>query len=96
MLISTSCSINHLQAGYDKDMISKLESQCKFNVQFYVENWLASSIGDDAPYNDVKLWHDLNKYCRQNPQIPNIANTEHFWYLTEECVVFSLYFGVDF
>ncbi|GBM58074.1 hypothetical protein AVEN_77243-1 [Araneus ventricosus] len=51
------------QAGYDKDMISKLEALCKFNALFYVKNRLSSSIVADAPYNDLKLWHDLNKYC---------------------------------
>ncbi|GBM44749.1 hypothetical protein AVEN_83877-1 [Araneus ventricosus] len=49
------------EAGYDKDMISKLEALCKFHALFYVKNWLSSSIVTDAPYNDLKLWHDLNK-----------------------------------
>ncbi|GBM17725.1 hypothetical protein AVEN_56040-1 [Araneus ventricosus] len=82
------------QAGYDKGMISKLEVLCKFNALFYVKNWLFSSIGADAPYNDLKLWNDLNKYCRHDPQISNAAMKameRHLWYLTEECAVFALF-----
>ncbi|GBO06605.1 hypothetical protein AVEN_59007-1 [Araneus ventricosus] len=51
------------QAGYDKDMISKLEALCKFNALFSVKNWLPSLIGAHASYKDFKLWHDLSKYC---------------------------------
>ncbi|GBM85416.1 hypothetical protein AVEN_114591-1 [Araneus ventricosus] len=82
------------QAGYNKDMISKLEALCKFNALFYVKNWLSSSIVADAPYNDFKLWHDLKKYCRHDPQVSNAAMKameRHLWYLTEECAVFSLF-----
>ena len=81
------------QAGYDKTMISKLETLCKFNLLFYVENWLSSSIGANAVYNDLKIWHDLNKYCKHDPQVANAAikAERHFWYLTEECAVFSLF-----
>ena len=51
-------------------------------------------LGADAAYNDLKLWHDLNKYCKHDPQVANAAMKaleRHFWYLTEECAVFSLF-----
>src|SRR5678815_5441797 len=82
------------QAGYDQDMIRKLEAICKFNALFYVENWLCSSIGADAAYNDLKLWHGLKNYCKHDSQVANVALKaieRHFWYLTEECAVFSLF-----
>ena len=82
------------QAQYDKAMVSKLEALCKFNALFYIENWLPSSIGANAAYNDLKLWHDLNKYCKHDPQITNAAikaMKRHFWYLTKECAMFSLF-----
>ena len=79
------------QAGYDKDMISKLEALCKFNALFDIKNWLASSTGADAPYNILNLWHELNKYWRHDPVVSNVAMKRHFWYLTEECTVFSLF-----
>ena len=50
------------QAGYDRDMVEKLEALCKFNALFYVEKWLRSSVGVDAPFNDLQLWHSLNDY----------------------------------
>jgi len=46
-------------------MADKLESLCSCNAMLYVgymyvEKWLSSSFGDDAPYNDLlhQLWHD--------------------------------------
>ena len=43
------------KAGYEQNMITKLEAICKFNALFYVENWLCSSIGADVTYNDLNL-----------------------------------------
>ena len=82
------------QAGYDKEMIDKLEALCKFNALFYVPKWLASSVGSDAPYNDLELWHDLQEYQKYDSRVATAALAaleRHFWYLTEELVVFSLF-----
>ena len=84
----------HTQAGYDRDMVEKLEALCKFNALFYVEKWLRSSVGVDAPFNDLQLWHSLNDYRRYDSAVADAAITaleRHLWYLTEECVVFSLF-----
>ena len=73
-------------------MINKLEALCQFNALLYVENWVSSSIGADAAYNDLKLWHDMT--CKHDPQVANAAMKtleRHFWYLTEECAAFSLF-----
>ena len=61
------------QAGYDKDMKSKLEALYEFNALFYIKNWLTSSIEADTVYNDLNLWHELNKYCRHDPLVSNAA-----------------------
>ena len=42
--------------------------------------------------NHFTLWHDLN-YCKHDSQVANTAlkaMERHFWYSTEECVMFSL------
>ena len=81
------------QAGYDKDMISKLGALCKFNALFHIKNWLTWSVRAHTLYNDLNLWHELNKYCRHDPLVSNAAMKameRHFWYLTKECTVFSL------
>lgn len=82
------------RAGYDRDMVEKLEALCMFNALFYVEKWLRSSVGVDAPFNDLQLWHSLNDYRRYDLAVADAAITaleRHLWYLTEECVVFSLF-----
>jgi hypothetical protein len=82
------------QAGYDSNMVAKLESLCMFNALFYVEKWLSSPAAADAPYNDLKLWHDLHQYSKHDPQVAHVAITaleRHYWYLTEECVIFALF-----
>ena len=82
------------QAGYDSSMIEKLEALCMFNSLFYVDKWLKASVGADAPYNDLELWHDLNEYRKYDEKVANVAINaleRHFWYLTEECAVFSIF-----
>ena len=61
------------QAEYGKDMLDKLESFCLLNVLFYAEKWLSASAGVDAPYKDLQLWHNLNKYKKHDPRIANMA-----------------------
>ena len=63
------------QAGYDRDMVEKLEALCKFNALFYVEKWLRSSVGVDAPFNDLQLWHSLNDYRRYDSAVADAAIT---------------------
>jgi hypothetical protein len=82
------------QAGYDTNMVQKLEALCTFNALFYVEKWISTSIGVDAPFNDLQLWHDLQKYRKYDWNVANAAISalkRHFWYVTEECAVFSLF-----
>ena len=83
------------QAGYDRIKLEKSEALCKFNALFYVEKWLRSSAGADAPFNDLQLWHALHDYRKYDSAVADAAITaleRHLWYLTEECAVFSLFF----
>ncbi|GBM55803.1 hypothetical protein AVEN_75030-1 [Araneus ventricosus] len=56
--------------------------------------WLSSSIGADAPYNTLKLWHDMKHYCRHDSLVLNAALyalEKHLWHLAKECAVISLF-----
>jgi len=82
------------QAGYDRNIVEKLEALCKFNALFYVEKWLRSSVGADAPFNYLQLWHALNDYRKYDSAVSDAAIAaleRHLWYLTEECAVFVLF-----
>lgn len=50
------------QSNYDSEFINKLEAICKFNALFYVEKWLLCTVGADAPFNDLQLYHSLLEY----------------------------------
>ena len=82
------------QAGYDTSMVEKLEALCMFNSLLYVDKWLKASVGVDAPYNDLQLWHDLHEYRLYDEKVADAAIKaleRNFWYLTEECAVFSMF-----
>ena len=76
------------QTAYDDNTIQKLERMNKFNALFYVNKWLSASVGADAPFNDLQLWHELNEYRKHDASVANAAINamkRHLWYLTEEC-----------
>ena len=82
------------QTAYDDNTIQKLERMNKFNALFYVNKWLSASVGADAPFNDLQLWHELNEYRKHDASVANAAINameRHLWYLTEECAVFSVF-----
>jgi len=57
--------------SYSKNVVDTLESLCRCNALLYVEKWLSSSFGGDAPYNDLllQLWHDLNDYKKHDIRV---------------------------
>ena len=68
---------------------------CLFNSLIYVKSWLTAPREVDAPSNDLQLWNDLNDFINVDLEIADAAITameRHFWYLTEECVPFVLFF----
>ena len=89
------------QVDYSKDMVDKLESLFRYNAMLYVEKWLNSSFGDDAPYNDLlqQMCHDLNDYKKHVSRVLfPVQLLEHLrgtsgssGVITEESAVFSLF-----
>ena len=78
------------QMSYSKNVVDTLESLCHCNAQLYVEKWMSSSFGGDAPYNNLllQLWHDLNDYKKHDKSTVSSAVIKaferHIWYLTEK------------
>ena len=66
----------------------------KFTSLVYVTYFMLSSIGADAPFNDLELFKLLNKYKGIDSEVAEIAIAamkRHLFYLTQENVVLVLF-----
>ena len=72
----------------------KLEKICLFTVLVYVPSWLNASSGVDAAVHDLQLWKDIKLFAGIDKNISDAATKvleRHFWYLTEEMSIFSIF-----
>lgn len=82
------------QMTYDEEIIRKLNRMNTFLSLFYTSAWMKSSIGADAPINDLQLFKDMIAYRDIDPEVADIVIDKmenHCWYLTEEVVPFALF-----
>ena len=82
------------QLEYDQQFIMKLEKMCPFTVLVYVPSWLNASSGVDAAVNELQLWKDIKLFVGIDKNISEAATKvleRHFWYLTEEMSIFSIF-----
>ena len=82
------------QMDYAKDFKEKLRRINQFIALFYVPAWLKSSIGSEAPVNDLLFLHDMKKYSFYDSQVAGASFKKlhkHHWYLNEETAVFALF-----
>ena len=66
----------------------------KFTSLVYVPYFMVTSIGADAPHNDLDLYKLLNKYKKIDTEVAEIALKvleRHLFYLTQENVVMALF-----
>ena len=73
-----------------------------FLILYYVKPWMTSTLARDAPVNDLLLvnslkeipYHLINTYplFKSMGEAMNSKLEQHLWYLSEEFVVFSLFF----
>ena len=66
----------------------------KFTSLVYVPYFMMTSIGADAPYNDLELFKLLTKYKQVDCEVAEIslkAMERHLFYLTQENVIMSLF-----
>ena len=80
---------------FDDEYKAALTRFVKLSSLVYVPYFMKSSIGADAPVNDLELIHLLLKYREIDAESADAALTamrsRHLYYLTEENVVMSLF-----
>ena len=84
------------QLDLDDETIELLIRFCTFLTIIYIPHFLTSSIGCDAPVNDLRLFEQLFRFRTVDSQLADEALVllrRHCWYLTPEVVVFSLFSG---
>ena len=65
-----------------------------YTFKFYIPQFLTSSTGVDAPYNDLNLYKNLEKFEQVDEDMAKEALKvlgRHLRYLTEIIVLFSLF-----
>ena len=80
------------QLSYDSEFLEKFQRITVFIAFFYVPAWFKSSIGLDAPINDLTFLLEMLRYKKEDPAVADAAFMKlsaHQWYLTEEIVAFS-------
>ena len=82
------------QLDLDDETIQLLSRFCAFLTIIYIPHFLSSSIGCDAPINDMKLFAQLFAMRAWDTQLADealVVLRRHCWYLTPEVVMFSLF-----
>ena len=84
-----------MEMEFNEEYKEALSRFVKITALVYVPYFLQSSIGADAPVNDLQLVHLLLKFKELDTQCADAALTalrsRHLYYLTEENVVMSLF-----
>ena len=81
------------QLDLDDETVEALRRFCTFTTTIYIPHFLSSSIGCDAPVNDVSLFKKLYAFRSVDLQLAEealVVLRRHCWYLTPEVVMFSL------
>ena len=84
-----------MEMEFDEEYKETLSRFVKITALVYVSYFLQSSIGADAPVNDLQLGHLLLKFKEVDAQCADAALTalrsRHLYYLIEENVVMLLF-----
>ena len=83
-----------MEIEFDDEYKASLSRFVKFSSLVYVPYFMLSSIGADAPFNDLELFKLLNKYKGIDSEVAEIAIAamkRHLFYLTQENVVLVLF-----
>ena len=81
------------QLDLDEETVEALRRFCTFTTTIYIPHFLSSSIGCDAPVNDLCLFKKLYAFKSVDLQLAEealVVLRRHCWYLTPEAVMFSL------
>ncbi|KAF2900685.1 hypothetical protein ILUMI_05499 [Ignelater luminosus] len=67
---------------------------CGFIVVNYIKPWFTANKTTEAPWNDILLLKNLNKYKEKDAIVAGACLQKfvnHLWYLADELVLFSLF-----
>ncbi|KAF2894534.1 hypothetical protein ILUMI_11639 [Ignelater luminosus] len=67
---------------------------CGFIVVNYIKLWFTANKTTEAPWNDILLLKNLNKYKEKDALVAGACLQKfvnHLWYLADEPVLFSLF-----
>ena len=67
---------------------------CIFTVYLYVKTWFTATSAISAPWNDLELLKNIDKYKSVKTDISQTALKNFFrylWYFSEELIVFSFF-----
>ena len=79
---------------FDQDQLDQLQRFCHFALMFYIPQFLTAARGADAPFNDLQLYKNLNRFKTTDETLANKALdtlSRHLWYLAPTTVLFSLF-----
>ena len=82
------------QLPFTTEIMPQLTRMTQFVVLFYPTSWLNTSLGADAPYNDLKFIHQLMDCRAVDNEMAEAAlqkALKHCWYLGAELVVFAMF-----
>ena len=82
------------QIELSPDERSEILKMAEFIALFHGPYFLQTSLSVAAPRLDLELWKHVEKYADKEPGMAKAAQLSilrHLWYLTEECVIFSLF-----
>ena len=79
---------------FEEDQLKNMWRFGRYAVLYYIPDFLLSSSGRDAAFNDLQLYKALLKYQEVDRELADSAlNTfnRHLWYLAPQTVLFALF-----
>ena len=79
---------------FEEDELKNMWRFGRYAVLYYIPDFLLSSSGRDAAFNDLQLYKALLKYREVDRELADSAlNTfnRHLWYLAPQTVLFALF-----
>lgn len=73
---------------------TEIERMAQFICIFYMPYFLQARLSTAAPAQDLNLWIDMKVYCNYDADVADEVQKSilrQMWYLTAECVIFSLF-----
>ena len=79
---------------FEEDQLKNMWRFGRYAVLYYIPDFLLSSSGRDAAFNDLQLYKALLKYREVDQELADSALdtfNRHLWYLAPQTVLFALF-----